>query len=162
MCFVNVVKSVDRVIHSIFQRFNLGRKSLGPSSCTTQSSTLRFDSIAESSQFANYFRSAPLLGPLADSRTPFLVSDLLVENQPDQAAKPMGDSPNSLLVSIARYRATIYELEDASLGLDRGISSLIENAPHMAVALRGPAASGYSRAFVVSGARANPRREVLG
>jgi len=27
MCFVNVVKSVDRVIHSIFQRFNLEWKT---------------------------------------------------------------------------------------------------------------------------------------
>ena len=47
----------------------------------------------------------------------------------------MGNDPDSLIVSEARYRATIDNLEDASFNLHCGVGRLIEKPPHMAVAL---------------------------
>jgi len=40
----------------------------------------RFNSVAEASEFADHFGSAPLLRPLAHSWAAFLVTDLLVQN----------------------------------------------------------------------------------
>jgi len=49
-----------------------------------------------------------------------------VQDQPDQPTLSMGDGPNGLIVSQARDRAAIHDLEDASFGSGCGISSLIE------------------------------------
>ena len=79
-----------------------------------------------------------------------------MQNLPDQATKPMGDHPDRLIVPQARHIAAIEDREDASFVLDRRVGSLIENAPHMTVALRGPMAVVHSCALVVAGARAHP------
>src|SRR3984893_8158313 len=73
------------------------------------------------------------------------VTNSLVEDLPDETTLPMGNRPDSLFVSEPRYRAPIYNLEDSSLSLDCGVGSLIENAPHVTVALRRPMAIVDSR-----------------
>jgi hypothetical protein len=55
----------------------------------------------------------------------------------------MGDGADGLIVSQARHQSAIDDLENGSFRLDRSVSTLIENAPHMAVAFRGAVASGY-------------------
>src|SRR6266704_3274193 len=43
---------------------------------------------------------------------------------------------------------------------NRSVGSLIEDAPHMTITLRGPMAAAYSRGLVVSGAGAHPGGKV--
>jgi len=116
----------------------------------------RFNSVAEASEFADHFGSAALLRPLAHSWAAFLVTDLLVQNQPDEATKPMGDRADRLIVPQAWHQPAIHDLEDASFVLDRSVSGLVENPPHVAVALRGAVVRIYSRALVVARIYAYP------
>src|SRR5713226_3969760 len=48
----------------------------------------------------------------------------------------MGNGPDGLIVSQARHQSAIDDLENGSFRLGCGVGTLIENAPHMAVALR--------------------------
>ncbi len=48
----------------------------------------------------------------------------------------MGNRSDGLIVSEARDRAAIDNLEDTSFGPGCGVGSLVENAPHLAVAVR--------------------------
>ena len=68
----------------------------------------------------------PLLGLFGDRGAPFFVADALMQDQPDQATLPMGDGPDCLVMSQARDRTPIHNLEDASFGLHGGVGSLIE------------------------------------
>jgi hypothetical protein len=52
-----------------------------------------------------------------------------VQDLPDQAAKPMGNHSDGLIVPQARHIAAIEDLEDASFSLHRGLGRLIEKAP---------------------------------
>src|SRR5438128_1025666 len=81
----------------------------------------RLDSVAESSEFPDHSRRALLLPPFADDCAAFLVTDSLVQDQSDQSTMSMGDQPDGLLVSHARDRAAIDNLEDTSFGLYCGI-----------------------------------------
>src|SRR5437773_10195488 len=85
-----------------------------------------FDPIAEASELPKHLRSAELLGSFGDRWAPFFVTDSLVQDQPDQPTLSMGDGPNGLIVSQARDRAAIHDLEDASFGPGCGVTSLIE------------------------------------
>ncbi len=58
-----------------------------------------------------------------------------------------GNGPDGLIVSQARDGAAIHNLEATSFGPGCGIGRLIEKAPHVAVALRGPVAVVYTRAL---------------
>ncbi|SRR6266436_1603315 len=73
----------------------------------------------------------------------------------------MGNGPDGLIVSQTRDRATIHDFEDASFGSGCGVGTLVENAPHVAVALRGPMAVVHAGAFVVARAGTNPRGETF-
>src|ERR1700732_4569838 len=84
-----------------------------------------------------------------------------MQNDPDQATEPVGDGPDGLLVSQARHQSAIDDLENGSFRLDRGVSTLIENAPHVAVTFRGAVALRYFRALIVSGACSHPGRALL-
>jgi hypothetical protein len=64
--------------------------------------------------------------------------------------------------SQARYQSAIDNLENGSFRLGRSVGSLIQNAPHVAVAFRGAMALGYFCTFFVSRACSNPGRELLG
>src|SRR5947209_7065313 len=73
---------------------------------------------------------------MADGWASFLVTDPLVQNHPNQSTKPMRDRSDGFPVSKARYQPAIHDLEDASFELDRGISRLVEDSSHVAVACR--------------------------
>ena len=73
----------------------------------------------------------------------------------------MGNRPDSLIVSEARHKTAIDDFKDAAFRPDRGIGALIENAPHVAVALRGAVALGFPGTLFVSGTCSNPRRELF-
>ena len=78
----------------------LGRKSL-----RWRSAWLRirwFDAIAEGSELSDHLPSAQLLRPFGDRRAAFLVTDSLVQDQPDQSTLSMGDGADGLIVSQAR------------------------------------------------------------
>jgi hypothetical protein len=85
-----------------------------------------FDPIAEASELPDHFRSAPLLRSFGDGWAPFFVTDSLVQDQPDQPTLSMSNGPDGLLVSQARDRAAIHNLEDTSFGLHSGVRSLIK------------------------------------
>jgi hypothetical protein len=89
----------------------------------------QFNPVSEHSKFTDHSGRAPLLRPLTARRAPLLVADSLVQNLPDQAAKPMGNQSDRLLVPQARYIPAVEDLEDASFILDRGIGRLVEKAP---------------------------------
>jgi hypothetical protein len=73
----------------------------------------------------------------------------------------MGNRPDGLVMSQARDRAAIHNVEDTSFGPGCGVGRLVENAPHVAVALRGSVAVVYPRTLVVAGASTNPRGETF-
>jgi hypothetical protein len=103
----------------------LGRKS--PRLCWAGLLWIRrLDPIAEASQLPDHSRRAPLLRLFGNGRASFFVTDSLVQDQPNQPALSMGNRPDGLMVSQARDRAAIYDLEDASFGPGCGVSSLIE------------------------------------
>ena len=79
-----------------------------------------------------------------------------MQNDPDQATEPVGDGADGLIVSSARHQSAIDDLENGSFRFDRGVGSLIENAPHVAVTFRGAVAVGHFRALFVSGAGSHP------
>jgi hypothetical protein len=120
----------------------------------------KFDPIAESSEFADYSCRPALLGLFANRRAPFLVTEPLLQHPPDQAAKPMGNHSDRLVMPQARHIAAIENLEDASFVLDRRVGRLVENAPHMAIALWRPVAVAHPRTLMVAGAGTHPEREV--
>src|ERR1035437_6016745 len=61
-----------------------------------------FYAIAELLEFPDHARCARAFGLGTYRRAPFLVADPLMQNQPKQSAKSMGDGPDGLLVSQAR------------------------------------------------------------
>jgi hypothetical protein len=63
---------------------------------------------------------------LVDGWAVFLVTDSLVQDQPDQSTLSMGNRPDGLIMSEARDHAAIDNLEDASFGFRGGVGSLIE------------------------------------
>src|SRR5712691_9593622 len=101
-----------------------GRKSLRM--CLAGLRIRWFDPIAEPSELPKHLPSAELLRSFGDRWAPFFVTDSPVQDQPDQPTLSMGDGPNGLIVSQARDRAAIHDLEDASFGFGCGVSSLIE------------------------------------
>jgi hypothetical protein len=58
--------------------------------------------------------------------TVFLVTDSLVQDQPDQPTLSMGNGPNGLAMSQARDRAAIDNLEDTSFDRYGAVRGLIE------------------------------------
>ena len=120
-----------------------------------------FNSIAETSELSDHLGSASLLGLFGDCRAPFFVTNSLVEDLPDEETLPMRNHPDSLFMSKARYHTTIDNLKDSPFSLDCRVGRLIENAPHVAVALGGSVAVVHARALLLTGTGTNPRGEVL-
>src|SRR5258708_37058836 len=85
-----------------------------------------------------------------------------MQNDPDQATKPMGDGPDGLIVSEARDESTIDNLENGPFRLGCGVGTLIENASHVAVTFWGTGGLGYPRALFLSRACSPPSPETLG
>ena len=135
-----------------------GRKSrlTGP---PTSLGAGHFDPIAEASELADHSGRPVSLSLLAQGGASFLIPDALVQNQPDQAAQPVGDQADRLLVPEPRHLAAIEELEEGAVGFHRGIGRLVEQAPHLPVALRGAVPVAHLRALVLAGAGAHPGGE---
>ena len=74
----------------------------------------------------------------------------------------MGNRPDGLIVSQAGHQTAIHYFKDTSFVLDGSIGGLIENPPHVAVALRGAVVGVHSRALFFSRACAHPGGEILG
>jgi hypothetical protein len=72
----------------------------------------------------------------------------------------MGNGPDGLIVPQAGRKAAIHDLEDASFGLDRSVGTLIENAAHMATALRGAVACDTPALSSSSPVHAQPKKRI--
>jgi hypothetical protein len=68
----------------------------------------------------------------------------------------MRDYPNRLIVSQARDVSPVEDLEDTPFVFHCRVGGLIENAPHVTVALRRPVTTAYTSALVIAGAGADP------
>ena len=73
----------------------------------------------------------------------------------------MGNGPDGLIMSQARDRAAIDNVEDASFCSRCGVGRLVENAPHVAVALGRSVAVVHACALFVARAGAHPRGETF-
>ena len=120
------------------------------------------DAIAEISELSDHSGRPALLGPPGNGWASFFVTDSLVQDLPDQAAKPMGNHSDRLIMPQPRHIAAIEDFEDASFLLDRGVGGLIENAAHGAVTLRRPVAVVDFCTLIVARAGAHPGRELGG
>jgi hypothetical protein len=85
-----------------------------------------FDPIAEASELPNHSPSAQLLRSFGHGWAAFLVTDSLVQDQPDESTLSMSDYSDSLIVSQSWDRPAIHDLEDASFGSSGSVSRLIE------------------------------------
>ena len=137
-----------------------GRKSL-PLCCAGVLRIRWIDPIAEASKLPDHFGSAPLLRLFGDGWPSFFVTNSLVQDQPDQPTLSMGNRPDDLVMSQALDRAPIHNLEDASFAPGCGVGRLVENAPHVAVALWRAVAVVHACALVVAGACTNPGGETF-
>ena len=73
----------------------------------------------------------------------------------------MRNDPDGLIMSEARDATTIDNLEDTSFDFYSGVSRLIEQAPHVTVALRRSAAVVYACALFVARAGTHPGGELF-
>src|ERR1019366_5874067 len=95
-----------------------------------------FHAIAELVELISYPRCAYAFGLGTYRRTPLLVAHPLVQNQPKQSAKPMGNGPDGLLVSQARQQPVKCQFKYAPFDLYRRLSRLIQKLPHVMIPLR--------------------------
>jgi N-methylhydantoinase B/oxoprolinase/acetone carboxylase alpha subunit len=91
-----------------------------------------------------------------DGRTSFFVSNSLVQDHPNQSALSMADCPDGLFMSQSCHTAAIDKLEDAAFGLYRRVGRLVEDAPHLPVALRRPVTVVHASTFLLAGTDADP------
>jgi hypothetical protein len=96
----------------------------------------RFNAIPETSESPDYPPHAGSRRTFTHRRTAFFVADPFVQDQPDEAAEAMHYCADGLIVRQLRDQATIHDFENASFGFDCRVRTLVENAPHVAVALR--------------------------
>jgi hypothetical protein len=82
--------------------------------------------VAEFAELADHSGGACLPRLFGNRWTVFLVTDSLVQDQPDQPALSMGHGPNDLVMSQAWDGAPINYFEDTSFDLHGGIGGLIE------------------------------------
>src|SRR5215813_11966684 len=83
----------------------------------------RFDLIAQISELANHSPRALILGSYVDSWASFLVTDSLMQDQPDQTTLSVGNDADGLIMSEARNATAIDNLEDASFDFYGAVGS---------------------------------------
>jgi len=111
---------------------------------------------------ADHFGRAPLFRLFGNSWATFFVSESLMQDQPDQLTLSMGNGADGLIVTHTWYRAAINNLENTSFGLYGGIGRLVENAPHVSVALGRLVVVVHTCTLVIARAGTHPRGELLG
>ena len=121
----------------------------------------RFDSVAKHSEFPDHGCGAALLGLFRNCRTTFFIRNAVMQNYPDQLTEAIRNCADRLVMSQAGNETTIYELENASLAFNCGIRSLIENAAHLAIALRRVSAAVHPRTLFLTWACPYPRGELF-
>jgi len=121
----------------------------------------RFDSVAKHSEFPDHGCGAALLGLFRHCRTAFFIRNAFMQNYPDQVTEAIRNYADRLVMSQARNETTIHDLENASLAFNCGIRSLIENAAHLAVALRRVSAAVHPRTLFLTWACPYPRGELF-
>src|SRR5215831_14456276 len=84
-----------------------------------------FDPIAELAEFSDHSGHALALRSLVNFGAPLFIPDSLVQNLPDQTAKPMSYERKSLIVPQTRHVTAIKDREDAPLLPGGGVSRLI-------------------------------------
>src|SRR5437879_1341742 len=120
-----------------------------------------FDPIAEASQLSDHSRRSLLPRLFGDRGAAFFVTNPLMQDQPDKSTLSMGNGSDRLVVSQAWDRAAIHNFEDASLGPGSSVGRLVEKAPHVTVALRGPMAVVHACTLLIARASAHPRGETF-
>src|ERR1700751_1254309 len=120
-----------------------------------------FDSITEVAQCTDHAQCAYSFGLLAHSWTPFFIANAFMQKDPDQLAQTVCNCLDGFMVSMARHQTTIENFEDASFAFDGSISSLVQNAAHLAVAFGRAFAVVHARTFMLSRAGSHPRDEIL-
>src|SRR5674476_1067924 len=95
-----------------------------------------FYAIAEFLEFPHHACGARAFGLGTHRWPPFLVADPLMEDHPQHSAESMGDGPDGLLVPQTRQQPAEGQLEYAPFDLYRRLGCLIQQPPHVAIALR--------------------------
>jgi hypothetical protein len=93
--------------------------------------------VAETSPFADHLARSHLLRFGGDRRSALLVPNALVQDLPDQAARPVRDGADRLRMSEAWDDSPIHDGEDRALRLHRGVGGLIQDASHLVDSLWG-------------------------
>src|SRR6266702_4204298 len=140
-------------------RIRQSRKSLRL--CLARLRVRWIDPIAEAPELPDHSRRSLLPRLFGDRGAAFFVTNPLMQDQPDQPTLSMGNGSDRLVVSQAWDRAAINNLEDASFGPGSGVGRLVEKAPHVAVALRGPMAVVHACTLLIARASAHPRGETF-
>src|ERR1700727_3396052 len=89
-----------------------------------------FTCSAEALEFPDHSGGAVSQSLFAYVWASFLVTNSLVQSLPDQAAKPVNNYSDGLLVPEARHIPAIKDFDDSALVFNRGIGSLIAKATH--------------------------------
>src|ERR1700740_2998769 len=87
------------------------------------------------SEFAKHLVRSTMCAGFAESRSTFLIYHAIVEDLPHEPAQPMSNGSDCLGMAQSRDKPSVEELEDAPLGLHRGIRGLIQHATHLAIAV---------------------------
>jgi hypothetical protein len=88
---------------------------------------------------------------------PFFVADTLIQDLPRDPAKSMGNSPYCFEVSNSPGQTAVKSLIGTAFGVDCGVGRLVENAPHVAIALGRTVAPGDFGALFPAWTTPNPR-----
>ena len=101
-----------------------------------QWSRKQFDVIAETAQFADHLARPQFLRFFADGWPAFLVPNALVQDLPNETTEPVSDGTDCLRVPEVGHEPAIHDGEDRPFGFHGGVRCLIQDASHLAVALR--------------------------
>src|SRR5438105_2550627 len=101
---------------------------ISPRSCPiARRSKYGFDAIAETAEFSDHLGGSTLCTRFDDKRAAFFVRDAIVQDLPHEPTQPMRDRPDRLGMAQTDDEPPVQELEDTTLGLHRGMRSLISN-----------------------------------
>src|ERR1035437_2658261 len=157
----SITDFAERKVEGVGANPGTGAKKPTPSRPGARWKWSAFHAIAELVEFPDHPRCACAFGLGTYRRTPLLVAHPLVQNQPKQSAKPMGNGPDGLLVSQARQQPVKCHFEYAPFDLYRRLSRLIQQPPHLTIPLRRARAVRLPCALFVPRTHSHPRGQFL-